>query len=193
MLQPLFNHIKRHLSLSASDQERLCDYFREQSAPKKTILLTEGSLCRTQYFVVSGCLRLFFVDEKGREQTTSFALENWWLTDYMAFGTNHRASFSIQAIEDSVLISISDQSLQQLSETLPVIDQYFRLNLQRAYGAAQNRVKLQYTLSREASFRHFSEQYPDFVQRIPQYMLASFLGFTPEYLSELRKKLSNKQ
>lgn len=188
MLESLFSHIKRYISLSVSQQEQLAVYFKVQAVPKKTILLKEEQVCREQFFVVSGCLRLFFVDEKGREQTTSFALENWWLTDYMAFGTNQPASFSIQAVEDCQLITISDHALHQLSVDLPALDRYFRLNLQKAYGAAQNRVKLQHTLSREELFRTFSENYPDFIQRIPQYMLASFLGFTPEYLSELRKR-----
>ncbi|WP_223815814.1 hypothetical protein [Adhaeribacter rhizoryzae] len=70
----------------------------------------------------------------------------------------------------------------------PKLERYFRMIYQRAYAASQMRIKYLYDLSREELFYHFLDHYPDFVQRIPQYLLASFLGFTPEYLSEIRSK-----
>lgn len=189
MLDALIRHIQKYVSLTKAEQDILPDFFKSVQVQKKEILLREGSSCQELFFVEKGCLRMYFIDEKGREQITHFAIENWWLTDYSAFGTAQPASFSIQAVEDTTLIRIHHQKLTALSGELPIIDKYLRLNLQKAYGAAQSRIKMIYALSKETVFNDFNRKFPDFVQRVPQYMLASFLGFTPEYLSELRKKI----
>jgi hypothetical protein len=85
-------------------------------------------------------------------------------------------------------MALSLQSQEHLFTLFPQIEKYFRLIYQRAYAASQLRMKYQYDLSREELYHHFNNQFPEFIQRIPQYLLASFLGFTPEYLSEIRRK-----
>lgn len=188
-MEPLITHISQHFSIPSEAAPQIMAHFNRQSVPKKTLLLTAGQRCRDLFFVEKGCLRLYFTDEKGREQITHFAIENWWLTDYLAFDTQTAAAFNIQAVEDSVLLQISYERLAELTGSFHVLDRYFRLNLQRAFGAAQRRIMKMYEKSKEAYFFEFIENYPEFAQRIPQYMLASFLGLTPEYLSELRKRV----
>lgn len=187
-MEPLITHIRKQLLLTSEQANTVVSYFSRKSVPKKTILLKEGHPCNELFFVEKGCLRLYFVDEKGREQITHFAIENWWLTDYLAFDTTTAAAFNIQTVEDSVLLQINRKTLAELTSSVPLMDRYFRQNLQRAYGAAQRRIMMMYEKSKEAYFFEFIQKHPDFAQRIPQYMLASFLGFTPEYLSELRKR-----
>ena len=187
-MDALLNHIQKQIRLSEKDKQIIAEYFTQQQIAKKAILLKEGSLCKDLYFVVQGCLRLYFIDEKGKEQITHFAIENWWLTDYLAFHKEGQAAFNIQAIEPSTLLTISHQQLEQLTERVPLMDRYLRYNLQTSFGAAQRRVKYMYENTKEQYFREFIDKYPEFVQRVPQYMLASFLDLTPEYLSELRKK-----
>ena len=187
-MEELFNHIQKQVPINEEAKEKIRQYFTLIEVPKKEVLLKEGSICRALYFVVKGCLRLYFVDEKGKEQITHFAIENWWLTDYLAFQVEGLASFHIQAIENSILLKISREKLEELSTVVPQMDKYLRRNLQTAFGAGQHRIKFMFENSKEAFFRDFIEKHPEFVQRVPQYMLASFLGLTPEYLSELRKK-----
>jgi CRP-like cAMP-binding protein len=188
-MEPLIRHIQQQLALTPHQAEVIMAHFTRLKKPKKTLLLKEGTYCKDLFFVEKGCLRLYFIDEKGREQITHFAIENWWLTDYLAFDTKGIAAFNIQTVEDSVIFQIDHANLAALTEALPIMDRYFRLNLQRAFGAAQRRIMMMYEKSKEAYFHEFNEKHPEFVQRVPQYMLASFLGFTPEYLSELRKKI----
>lgn len=131
---------------------------------------------------------MYFLKENGTEQTLSFALEQWWITDFTAFQNQRSSAYSIQAVEASEVLSIDFRDFEDLLRDFPVLERYFRLIHQRAHAAAQTRIRLLYELSREDLYRYFASQYPEFVQRVPQYLLASFLGFSPEYLSEIRKK-----
>jgi CRP-like cAMP-binding protein len=163
-------------------------FFKPIHLKKKEDLVKAGDVCKSNHFVVKGCLRLFFVTEKGVEQTIQFAIENWWLTDYLAFQNQKTTDFFIQAVENTDVVAIDFHSQEQLFEQFPQLERYFRLVYQKAYATTQVRIKYLYDLSREELYHHFHESYPEFIQRIPQYLVASFLGFTPEYLSEIRKK-----
>ncbi|WP_017257707.1 Crp/Fnr family transcriptional regulator [Pedobacter arcticus] len=183
-------HINKFTTISQPEIETLKSATKTISIKKKDLLLKEGEICRANYFVEKGCLRLYFINEKGSEQIIQFALENWWLTDYMSFNNSSPAQFYIQAVEDCTIIAIARNEQDKLLTEIPTLEKYFRKVLQIAYAASQNRLKFLYGYSKEESYLHFTNSFPAFVQRIPQYMLASYLGFTPEYLSELRKKLS---
>lgn len=191
-MQPHFiQHIANYVHLSDTEIQLLGNYLMPVSAAKKEHLLREGQICRNLYFVEKGCLRMYFINEKGIEQTIQFAIENWWLADYMSYDRQKPSQFYIQAIEHSEIYALDYEAQHALIASLPKIERYFRLMLQKAYAASQMRIKYLYELSREEGYKHFAANYPAFVQRIPQYMLASYLGFTPEYLSELRKKYAN--
>ena len=188
MATPLLQHMARFVNLQPDEQARILPYFQARQVEKKENLLEAGNVCKYHYFVEKGCLRLFFLSEKGVEQTTQFALENWWMSDYLAFQSQQVSEFSIQAVEKSQVLVLDWSSQEKLLDEVPQLERYFRLVYQRAYGAAQLRIKYLYEYSREELYHHFSSHYPEFIQRIPQYLLASFLGFTPEYLSQLRKR-----
>ncbi|MEO5594033.1 MAG: Crp/Fnr family transcriptional regulator [Chitinophagaceae bacterium] len=181
-------HIKKFVGLSEAEEAILLGYTRQLEIKKKTFLLKEGQVCKTSFFVEKGCLRLFFINEKGAEQTAQFAIENWWLADYASFCSGAPSQFFIQAVENSKITMFEKLSQDELYAKLPQLERYFRHILEKSYGAAQWRIKYIFSLSKEDQYRHFISSYPEFVQRIPQYMLASFLGLTPEYLSEIRKK-----
>lgn len=106
----------------------------------------------------------------------------------MAFQDGGTAQFSIRAIEATEVLAISAAQQRELLSAFPELNEYFHLVFQRAYAASQMRVRKMYDLSKEDLYRDFSKKYPAFLQRVPQYLMASFLGFTPEYLSEIRKK-----
>lgn len=188
MSENLKNHINKFIKLSDEDFSEIQDYFEITDFKKKENLLQEGEICKSNFFVLEGCLRMFFINEKGIEQTIQFALENWWMTDYTAFSTQKNAGFYIQAVEDSKILALDFEDQEKLLEKFPIMERYFRLIQQRAHAASQSRIKILYELSKEQSYQMFIKLYPAFVQRIPQYLLASFLGFTPEYLSEIRNK-----
>lgn len=181
-------HIEKLLGCALPDYDGIARFFEPVELRKKENLLVEGKVCRANYFVVQGCLRMFFVNEKGVEQTVQFALEHWWLADYTSFSSQSPSGFYIQAVERTQVFSLTHAAQEALLQEHPQMERYFRLIHQRAHAAAQFRIKMLYGNSREELYHNFITRYPEFVQRIPQYLLASFLGFTPEYLSELRKR-----
>ncbi|MEE1946234.1 Crp/Fnr family transcriptional regulator [Pedobacter sp. KR3-3] len=188
MYPNFIRHIKRYVSLTDDETSLLLQQIKPLTPKKKEFLLQEGQVCRYNYFVEQGCLRMFFVNDKGTEQIVQFALENWWIADYMSFGMQRPSNFSIQAVETSQIVGLAYSQQDELFKQLPQLERYFRIMMQRAYAAAQMRVKFFHDFTKEESYLHFIRMFPDFAQRIPQYMLASYLGITPEYLSELRKK-----
>ena len=188
MTENLKKHIQRFVEIKEQDYAEILAYFTVIEAGKKKNLLVEGKVCKCNYFVSKGCLRLFFINEKGVEQTIQFALENWWLADYASFSAQKPSDFYIQAVEKSEVFALDFLSQEKLLQQFPQMERYFRLVHQRAHAAAQFRIKNLYSVSREELYHQFNKLYPEFVQRIPQYLLASFLGFTPEYLSEIRSK-----
>ncbi|MNT41251.1 hypothetical protein D3C72_1776060 [compost metagenome] len=133
-------------------------------------------------------MRKFFINGKGIEQTTEFAIENWWITDNFAYERGLSTEFYIQAVENSEILTIDSELQEKLLIEFPKMERYFRFIYQRAYAASQIRIKYLYDFSKEEFYHHLCKAQPEFVQRIPQYLIASFLGFTPEYLSEIRNK-----
>lgn len=185
----LLQHIERFThQLDATEQQAILSFFTLHTVEKKTDIQEAGMPCKVLCFVLSGCIRSYYRKENGTEQTLDFAIEQWWLTDHLAFTTQTTSDFYIQTVEKSTIMCISPTNFKTLLDHHPIMEQYFRILFQRAYGAAQRRLKFLYEFSREELYFHFEAQFPTFVQRIPQYLLASYLGFSPEYLSEIKKK-----
>lgn len=182
-------HLDKFITINDEEFASVLSFFYAIEVKKKHVLMHDGEICKSMFFVVSGCLRKFFMNEKGVEQTTEFAIENWWMTDTFAYERQVASNFCIQSVEKSIILVISFQRQEELLKKHPLMERYFRMVYQRAYAAAERRIRYLYEFSREELYVHFSTQYPWFIQRIPQYLIASFLGFTPEYLSAIRAKL----
>lgn len=188
MYTPLYNHINKFVDLNAEEQEILSSLLKSSVYKKKAFLLEEGEVCRANYFVVKGCLRLYFIDIKGAEQTTQFAIENWWISDLTSFLFQKSSEFYIQAAEATEVIVLEHHHYDKMYERLPKLEKYFRLIFQKLHQASQIRIKYLYSQTAEERYTNFNKLFPEFVQRVPQYMLASYLGFTPEFLSKIRAK-----
>ncbi|MDN5396503.1 MAG: Crp/Fnr family transcriptional regulator [Chryseobacterium sp.] len=182
-------HLNKFITVTDEEYVSIFSFFREIEVKKKQSLMLQGEICRSMFFVSAGCLRKFFVNEKGTEQTTEFAIENWWITDTFAYERQTQSDFCIQAVERSAVLVIDLQQQELLLQKHPIMERYFRMIYQRAYAASERRIRYLYEMSREELYVHFSTLYPWFIQRIPQYLIASFLNLTPEYLSEIRAKL----
>lgn len=175
-------------TFSEEEKEAIAEYFEFQKIPKKQMLQRAGTACKELFFVVKGCLHMYFLDENGTQRTTQFALENWWLSDFLNFSVQRETDFFIESVERAEILSISAANYRKLMDEHPKLESYFRRTFEIGYGAAMHRIKYIQSYSKEETYLRFKEQFPDFVQRVPQYLLASFLGLTPEYLSELKKK-----
>ncbi|WP_116790601.1 Crp/Fnr family transcriptional regulator [Flavobacterium psychrotrophum] len=182
-------HLEKFIEISDEEFQEVLPYFTQAHLKKKETIMEKGQICNYHYFVLEGCLRKFFINDKGVEHTTEFAIETWWITDNIAYEHLLQSEFSIQAVERSEILMISHAAQEELLTMHPKMERYFRFVYQRAYAASQMRIKYLYDYTREELYLHFCKKHPYFIQRIPQYLIASFLGFTPEYLSELRRKM----
>lgn len=188
MSEILKKHLEKFIQINDEEFLEISTFFKMKTVSKKENLLLEGSICRQHFFVLEGCLRKFFINDKGVENTTEFAIENWWITDNIAYEHGLPTSFYIQAVEKSKILIIERENQEKLLEHFPKMERYFRFIYQRAYAASQMRIKYLYDFTKEEFYEQLCKKQPEFVQRIPQYLIASFLGFSPEYLSEIRKK-----
>jgi CRP/FNR family transcriptional regulator len=186
MYSNLFSHIRKFVSLTAEEEQVLSQHLQHQAVKKKEHLLKEGKVCHAQYFILKGCCRMYLVNEKGVEQTTQFGIENWWLADFMSFLNQSPSQFNIQAIENMEVACWDRKSEETLFEQIPQLERYFRIVLQKSNAASQWRIRYLFTQAGDERYHHFNKLYPEFVQRVPQYMLASYLGFSPEFLSKIR-------
>jgi len=184
----LVDHIRKFVDLDMKEELILHQYTKVKSFPKKEELHTSGQVCRSLNYVEKGCLRMFFINSKSTEQITQFAIEGWWMTDFISFMDNKPSEYFIQTIEPSKVVSIDRLAFDTLLNELPQLERYFRIIMQKNLAASQLRTKYLYEMSKEEFYYLFSTSFPDFMQRVPQYMVASYLGLTPEYVSELRKK-----
>lgn len=186
MHKALFEHIEKFTTLEPSDIDKLESCLEISKIKKKQHVLEEGQICNTMYFVIKGCMRQYIINSKGTEQTLQFGIENWWITDYLSYHNHIPSSFYLQAVENSEVIAIDKNVLESLLIEIPNLERYFRIVTQKSFGAAQMRIKFLFTMSAEERYHHINDNFPEFVQRVPQYMLASYLDFSAEFMSKIR-------
>ena len=188
MYNSLLTHIRRFVSLTREEENILINALRHKKLRKKEFLLKEQQVCTANHFVLKGCFRMYFIQENGVEQIIQFAIENWWITDYQSLDWQVPSRFYIQAIEPSEVAVLDYSITADLCDQIPKLDRYFRLIVQRAFAASQQNLLFIYTFSGEERYHHFNEAFPEFIQRVPQYMVASYLGFTPEFVSKIKNR-----
>ena len=188
----LFEHIQKFILLELSEIDVLESILDITNIKKKQHVLQEGQVCTTMYFITKGCFRQYIINDKGTEQTLQFGIESWWITDYLSYHNHTPSNFYIQAVENSEVIAIEKPVLESLLIQIPKLERYFRIVSQKTFGAAQMRIKFLFTMSAEERYHHFNNLNPEFVQRVPQYMLASYLDFSAEFMSKIRAGLERK-
>jgi CRP-like cAMP-binding protein len=190
-MKQLLQHISRHIQLDSNEEAYFLSLIQEKTIRKKEFLLQQGEVCKTENYLLSGCMRTFTLNERGEEQTVQFGIEDWWVGDLYSFLTQTPASYSIEALEDTVVAQITKENLDRLYQQVPKFDRFFRLILQNAFIAQQDRIHRSLSWSAKERYEDFSSKYPQLEQRIAQKHIASYLGITPVFLSMLRRKRMN--
>ena len=160
---------------------------------RKQYLLQEGDVCKNIAFVEKGALRTYTVDELGTEHILQFALEGWTISDLYSFLTGEASTYNIDALEAAELVLVSKAAHEEMLQTIPKYETYVRLQVTGAYIALQRRITSVLSLTTEERYKNFTATYPNIVQRVPQHMIASFMGLTPETLSRVRKRMAGGQ
>ncbi|TDE17195.1 Crp/Fnr family transcriptional regulator [Dyadobacter psychrotolerans] len=190
MFDILFSHIQEKVSLNDDDKEKIKTFFVSKKLRKRQYLLQEGDVCKQMAFVAKGLLRSYNVDDKGDEHMSVFGWEGWWLSDLNSFLTGEPAVLNLDAIEDSELLMISRADYEALTLTVPIMDRYFRILYQNSLVTKERRLISSITHSAEEKYVQLAESNPKIIERIPQNLIASYLGIAPETLSRIKKNLA---
>ncbi|NRT11162.1 Crp/Fnr family transcriptional regulator [Flavobacterium sp. 14A] len=193
MYEQLALSIGEKIKMTPEEFEICKAFFIPKKLRKKQTLLLEGDICTYNAFIEKGILRSYTTDEKGNEHVIQFAFEGWWIGDLASFLQAKNSTQTIEAIEDSELLLLTYNAREDLMKKLPVFESYQRILLQNAYISFQSRVNAALNASAEEKYLKLTSAYPEVVARVPQHMIASYLGLTPETLSRVRKQISLKR
>jgi CRP-like cAMP-binding protein len=188
----ILENINKLIPLTSEEQEIFTAFLKEKTLAKKEFLLRAGEVCKYETFVVKGCLRNYYIDNNGNEHTTLFAIESWWTGDLYSFITQNPSRYFIEALEDTIVLQISHPDMERIYSKIPKFERLFRILLQNAYVAQEQRIVQNLSNSAEQRYKAFALKYPTLEQRIAQKHIASYLGITPEFLSMLRRKAAGK-
>lgn len=185
----LIAYFNTQLPLSDEEEEAIRNSFTEKKIRRRQYILQAGDVCKVNTFVISGCFRMYLVDDSGKEHNLQFAIENWWILDIGSFYNEKPSKLNIEALENAVVLQIKKADQLQLFD-FPVFNRLFRVFIENAVVTYQNRVLQNISSTAEERYLDFMERYPSFFNRISNVQIASFLGVTPEFLSTIRKRLS---
>lgn len=188
-LQKLIDTISKHIVLKKDEQTLFTTFWSQKTLEKGDYLLRNGETCRTDNYIISGTLKAFCINEdSGNEEILYFAVDDWWATDLDSFRKQEPSIYNIQALEKTELLQINFHSFQKMLEQIPSLERYFRIILESYLGALQKRIIYSHIYNAEHRYLDFLQNYPQIAARIPQYMIASYLGISAEFLSRIRKK-----
>jgi len=193
MFELLFKKFDEKIDLTQNEKDLSQTFFVPKKLRKKQYLLQEGDVCKYIAFVEKGLLRSYTINDKGQEHINQFAFEGWWIADQFSYLTGEPSRYNIEAMEDCELLLLSKQSEEQMLQQIPKFERYFRILLQNNLVATQKRLASSLSQSAEERYSELIQDCPSTLpHRIPQHMLASFLGITPETLSRIRKNITSR-
>jgi len=190
MFELLYTKINSVIPITGEEFGLCKPLFAPKKLRKRQFLLQEGDVCKYQAFVEKGMLRSYTTDEKGNEHILQFASEGWWIADLSSYLTGEPSMFNIETLEDVELLLLDKPSWETLMQKLPKFERFFRILIQNHLIATQKRLMQSLVESAEEKYIRFTETYPDCIQRLPQHMIASYLGITRETLSRTRKQMA---
>ncbi|PTX59510.1 CRP-like cAMP-binding protein [Kordia periserrulae] len=190
--QNILNNIKRYVQLTPEDEQQFISIVRTTTVKRRQFIVQPNFVCSHQTYVVKGTLRSYFVTDEGVEHTIQFAVEDWFISDFNSYITQTPASLFVEALEDSIVQQISYKDVEALCAANPKFEHFFRLVAQKSFAFSQRRILSNLGKTAEERYLEFYNLYPSIVQRVPQYALASYLGMSAEFLSKIRKRLTQK-
>jgi len=184
----LHKKIASIIDIKDEEFDFLKSLFLPKKIKKRQYFLQEGDICKYQAFIEKGILRSYTVDEKGSEHILQFASEGWWMADLSSYLTNEPSFLNVDAIEESELLLITKSSWELTMQKIPSLEHYFRIILQNHLVSTQKRLLQSLSETAEQKYLRFINTYPDCLSRVPQHMIASYLGIKRETLSRVRKQ-----
>ena len=188
----ILKNVARHVDLTPGESDFFMSLLEPKLLERKKIYLRQGTVCNYSAYVLSGALKSYTVDQHGKEHILSFAIRDWWIADLYSLLSKKPAVLNIQAIDDTEVLLLSRHNQQLLYEKVPKFEKFFRIIVENALVASQQRLIDNMSVTAEERYLNFIKKYPDIPACVPQHSIASYLGITPEFLSKIRSRLARR-
>lgn len=185
----ILENISRIVSLTPEEQQLFLSKIEIRNYKAKTIILNAGEICQYSYFVNSGILRSFNINDNIVEHVLAFACQGWWISDMYSLLSQKPGNLFIEVLEDAEVILLSKENQEQLYLEIPKLERFFRILTENSLVAHQERLMDNLSLSAEDRFEKFCSKYPTLIQKVPQKHIASYIGVTPEFFSKMKARL----
>jgi len=183
--QILKEHVTRFVKLTDDEIDHFVSHFKEHSYKKGQIIIGEGDRVEQEYFVLSGCLKAFFINDETKMYILQFAMPTWWTSDYAALYSNTRASISIDCITDAEVLSLSNADREKICKEIHAVEHFFRWRTNKGYVASQRRLLSLMNNDAKSRYEELMNMYPQLYNMVPKQLIAAYLGVSRETLSRL--------
>ena len=180
---------KINLKLTDAEFEKLSGWFVPIQLENKIQFVTEGKVCRNLFFVETGATHTFIIDKKGETHTVQFGFEGYWIGDMYSFFSGNPAIFNVETLEPTVLYAMTYADFEKACGQIPKFEMFFRILVQNGYLSSLQRIAKSFSEDAEQRYLTLIKNNPDLPQRVPQYLVASYLGIKPQSLSRIRQNL----
>lgn len=188
----ILENIARHITLTRAEQDLFLAHTQRQIYPAKSVIQYAGTVCKHTYFVQSGLLRSFYINDHIVEHVLSFACEGWWISDMYSLLSGQPGNLFIEVLEESEVIALAKEDQEILYQEIPKLERFFRILTENSLVAHQERLMDNLSLTAEERFDKFCKKYPTLIQKVPQKQIASYIGVTPEFFSKMKAKMLRK-
>ena len=185
----ILSSIQKHVSLTEDDEKCFCSFLHPIKVKNKEILLEEGQVADSTFFVNEGCLRSYNIDENGFEHILQFAPSGWWIADLYSVVSKRPGTLNIDALENSKVLSMKRVDQERLFIELPKIERYFRIITENSLVSHRQRLIDNMSLSAHERYEVFCKRYPELIHTLPQKQIAAYIGVTPEFFSKMKSKI----
>lgn len=194
-MQNIRENIEGKIKLKLTDTEfqKLSDWFVPIKLENKMQFVKEGQISRNLYFVDSGATHTFIIDKKGETHTVQFGFEGYWVGDMYSFFSGNAAVFNLETLEPTILFAMKHVDFEKACEQIPKFEMFFRILVQKGYLSSLQRIAKSFSEDAEQRYLMLIKNHPDLPQRVPQYLVASYLGIKPQSLSRIRQNLIKKK
>ncbi|WP_095073604.1 Crp/Fnr family transcriptional regulator [Tenacibaculum jejuense] len=186
----LIRYINKIVELNSNEEQIIIDALTHRKYLKDQYIVQQGDVCKCINFILTGCTKTSYLDSNGHEHIVMFSIEDWWTSDMGSFITQTPADYNIQCIENTELLQLNYTTVEELFKKVPKLERCFRKITERALVASQKRIITNFSETAKERYLIFKENYPKIEKRVPQYLLASYLGITKEFLSRIKSQLA---
>ena len=188
----ILDNIAKVVALTNEEKALFLSKTEVQHHKAKTLLHNAGAICEFSYFVNSGIVRSFNINDNIVEHVLHFACEGWWIGDLYSLLSQKPGNLFIEVLEDAEIVLLSKENQDELYSEIPKLERFFRILTENSLVAHQERLMDNLSLSAEERFEKFCSKYPTLIQKVPQKQIASYIGVTPEFFSKMKARLLKK-